>query len=66
MEYNDYELVYLAQENNEEATEILINKYNPLINSRCSYYYQRCDKKGFEFNDLYLEALYGFNEAINS
>lgn len=66
MEYNDYELLYLAQDKNEEAIEILNNKYSPLINSRCNYYYQKSDKKGFDFNDLYQEALIGFNEAINS
>ena len=66
MEYNDYELLYLAQDKNEEAIEILNNKYSPLINSRCNHYYQKSDKKGFDFNDLYQEALIGFNEAINS
>ena len=30
-ELNDYELVSLAQENNEEASEVLYLKYQPLI-----------------------------------
>ena len=31
MEYNDYELVSLAKEKNEEAINILYNKYKPII-----------------------------------
>ena len=30
-EYNDYELVYLAKENDELAYEILQKKYKPII-----------------------------------
>jgi len=64
MEYNDYELIYMAQESNEDAVNILNKKYESLINSRVTYFYNRSDKKGYDYNDLYQEALLGFNEAI--
>lgn len=64
MEYNDYELIYMAQESNEDAVNILNKKYESLINSRATYFYNRSDKKGYDYNDLYQEALLGFNEAI--
>ena len=31
MEKNDYELVYLAQEGNEDAINLLYKKYKPII-----------------------------------
>ena len=35
---NDYELVYLAKEENELAIELLLKKYMPLINSKIKKY----------------------------
>lgn len=52
-QYNDYELLYLISEHNEEALEIMFSKYKPLIKARI---------RGFKikpnvFEDFYQEGL---------
>jgi len=64
MEYNDYELVSLAQENNEAAINILHEKYKDLIHNKAKkvFYYLR--NRGLELSDVVQEAMIGFEEAI--
>ena len=42
--YNDNELIYMVQENDESSTDILIRKYRPIIfklsNVRIIHYYR--------------------------
>lgn len=61
---NDNELVLLAKEHNEEATEILYNKYKPLIVKKCSPVFKYVRNKGIDFSDLMQECLIGFEESI--
>ena len=63
-EMNDYELVSLAQENNEEAGEILYRKYQPLILKKSNKYFKYMQNKGVELTDLIQECTIGFEEAI--
>ena len=63
MEYNDYELVYLSQEKNEDAYKILLNKYMPIIISKLKPYMIRSK---VPYEDLLIEALVGFQNAIDS
>lgn len=63
MEYNDYELVYLSQEKNEDAYKILLNKYMPIIISKLKPYMTRSK---VPYEDLLIEALVGFQNAIDS
>ena len=62
-EYNDYELVSLAQENNTDAINILNKKYNPLI-EKLSQKYFKAIKAGVELPDIKQECLLAFLEAI--
>ncbi len=39
--YNDYELLYLINENDEIAKDILKRKYAPLIYEKSKEYYQK-------------------------
>ena len=64
MEYNDFELVSLAQENNEEAIEILYKKYNDLIQRKAKRALRILKGSGIELSDIIQEALIGFDEAI--
>lgn len=64
MEYNDYELVSLAQENNEEAINILHEKYKNIIYNKSKKIFRCLNKKGLELNDVIQEATIGFEEAI--
>ncbi len=63
-ELNDNELVSLAKEKNEEANELLHQKYRPLINKKCNKYYKYVSNKGIELSDLIQECLLGFEESI--
>ena len=52
-ELNDNELVYLCQENNEEAENKLIEKYKGLILGIIKEYISNAQIKGLEISDLY-------------
>lgn len=60
VEYNDYELVYLVREQNEEALDILIQKYSPLIWKIASSYYG----VGFDYEDFFQEGRMAFIKSI--
>lgn len=66
MEYNDYELVYLAQEHNELANDILCRKYNMILESKARRVLNLLKPSGFELNDIFQEALIAFGNAIMS
>jgi RNA polymerase sporulation-specific sigma factor len=61
---NDYELVSLAQENNEDAINLLHQKYKPIIEKKSKNVYKVVSKKGVELLDIIQECTIGFEEAI--
>lgn len=61
-EYNDYELLDYIQESNEDATQILYDKYKHIIESIARS--KLNNNMGLEFNDLVQEGMIGFSEAI--
>ena len=65
-DYNDFELLSYIEENNEEASEILFKKYEPLINFFASKIFSYCKNSGLELNDLVQEGRLGLNLAINN
>ena len=65
MEYNDFELVSLIRENNEEAREILYNKYKPIIVKKSTDQIFKLGSYGMEINDLIQEGYIGLDNAIN-
>ena len=66
MEYNDYELVCYISEGNEEANNIMLEKYQPLINSISLKMLKYCGNNGIEYNDLKQEGMIGLTHAINT
>lgn len=66
MEYNenDYELLYLIKEENEEAKELFYEKYTPLVEMKAKKYYEAVQNKGYELNDLIQEGMIGLSSAI--
>ena len=62
---NDYELLYLISESNEEAKEVLFEKYKPTVQSYVLKYFPFIKNKGYEMNDLYQEGMLGLNRAIH-
>ena len=65
-ELNDNELIYLCAENNEDAFNIVINKYKNLIFSILKEYKKEYNIIGIELADLYQEGLVGLLQAINT
>ena len=65
-ELNDNELLFLTAENNEEATNLLINKYKNLILSNLKEYLKEYNIIGVEIADLYQEGLIGLLHAVNT
>ena len=63
---SDSELFSLICEENEDAKDILFIKYKYIIDIVIKKYAFSAMKYGFEYKDLYQEALVGFSDAINS
>lgn len=61
---NDYELISYINENNEEANNIIIKKYEPLINSIAIRMIKTCPYLGIEKSDLVQEGMIALNHAI--
>lgn len=64
--FNDYELISYVRENNEEANEIMFQKYRPLIENASRRILKYCKYSGLEFNDLVQEGMIGLSSAINN
>lgn len=64
-DFNDYELLDQIYSCSEDANEILLYKYRPLIVSEAKKYI-KYSHGGLDLNDLIQEGLLGLNDAINS
>ena len=62
---NDYELLYLVEEENEEAKEIFFEKYKPMVEMMAKKYYSQVNSSGYELNDFIQEGMMGLSQAIN-
>lgn len=61
---NDYELLSIINDN-EEAKELLFEKYRPLIISVATKIYKFYKPSGYDMNDLIQEGMIGIESAIN-
>lgn len=69
MNYNDLsdsELFMLVNEENEEAKDILFEKYNYIIDILLKKYSYVATRMGIDYKELYSEALVGFSDALAS
>ena len=66
MEYNDYELVSLAQEGNVNAIDIIYKKYMPIIVKKSKTSIFSIKNHGIEINDIMQEGYLGLDEAIKN
>jgi len=65
-EYSDSELFSLICEENEDAKDVMFLKYKYIIDIVIKKYAFTAMKYGFEYKDLYQEALVGYSDAIIS
>ena len=63
-DFNDYELLNYIAEGNEDANNIIIKKYEPLINKIAIKMLAFCKNNGLEKSDLVQEGMIGLNHAI--
>ncbi len=63
--YNDNELLLYVRECNEDASELLFKKYEPMIKNIASKMYLYCKDSELELCDLEQEGMLAFNNAIN-
>jgi RNA polymerase sporulation-specific sigma factor len=69
MEYtdlNDNELLSMIKESSEEAKDLIFKKYKYIIDIEMRKYANMARSLGYDYNDLYQDALVGFSDAINS
>ena len=64
-DYNDHELIMLISENNDDARNIIYEKYHYIIDIIFKKYYKRALALSVEPSDLFQDALLGFTDAIN-
>lgn len=63
-EYNDYELIDTVSEGNEDAMELIINKYQPVIKYIANRKLKIASNLGLDISDLYQEGMIGLIEAM--
>ena len=66
MEHNDYELVFLAQDGNEDAINIIYQKYKPIIVKKSRNAIVLVSHHGIDINDIMQEGFIGLDEAIRN
>lgn len=62
---NDFELLYLVSENNEDAKDMFYDKYENIIKMKASKYKKYVESMGYDFNDILQEGRLGLTNAIN-
>lgn len=65
-EINDQELIIMLHESSDEAKDILFEKYKYIIDIEMRKYSSMARSLGYDYNDLYQDALVGFSDALNS
>ena len=61
---NDYEVLYLINDNDETAYSLIFDKYKPVITSLANSYYKKFYNLGLEYDDLYQEGMLGLSYAV--
>ena len=63
---NDYELLHYVSENIEEANDIVMTKYYPLVASIVNKLEKHIDNCGLDRSDLLQEGMLGLSHAIDT
>ena len=58
--------MYMVEEDNEDASNLLFDKYRPIILKIASYYFKEAKKYGLEYDDLVQEGYFGLYSAIKN
>ena len=63
---NDYELLYLIGEKNEDAYTLVINKYNPIIKKQADLFIKNYSNLNMDRDELIQEGILGLINAVDS
>ncbi len=63
---NDQQLINMLHESSEDAKDILFEKYKYIIDIELKKYSSMARVLGYDYNDLYQDALVGFSDALVS
>ena len=63
---NDYEIMYLVEENDDVANELIFIKYRPIILNIAIKYKEEAKKYGLELDDLIQEGYVGLYSAMKN
>ncbi len=66
MEFSDSKLIEMVRENDENAKDLLFQKYKFIIDAAIKKYIFVSKKFGIDYHDLYQEADVGFSDALVS
>lgn len=62
---NDYELLYLIEEQDDHYRDLLFEKYYPVVSNLSYKYFYQYKNILDEYDDLYQEGIIGLNYAVN-
>ena len=65
-DYNDYELIYMVREQDEDSYGVLFQKYLPIIKRIAYDYFRSYSTYGYDLDDFIQEGYLGFQKAILS
>ena len=65
-QYNDYELIYMIRENDEESRGVMYQKYYPIIRTIAGEYYMRYSGYGYDLEDFVQEGCILFFDALST
>lgn len=63
-QYNDYELIYMVRENDDDSYDVLFQKYIPIIKKIAMNYYQNYSSYGYDLDDFIQEGYLAFQSAV--
>lgn len=61
---NDYELIYMVRENDDNCRDRLYEKYLPVIKNIANEFYQKFSTFGYDYDDFVQEAMIAFQKSI--
>lgn len=65
-DYNDYEIIYCIRENNEDAKELMYEKYRPFIEITAKKLMNYSKNTGLEASDFIQEGMLALSNAVDS
>ena len=63
---NDYEIMYLIEENDDDANQLLVDKYRPIVVKIANKYKEEAKRCGLELDDLIQEGYIGLYNAART